>query len=71
MLTYKVTHTKKLKEKLDEITNSLEYIEGHLLKSLIISLTQYMENPDEDNILSTIEPEIQKALERADSNRKV
>lgn len=70
MVNYKLTQVKKQKEKIEEVSSSLELIDGSLIKNLKHLLTQYMGNPDEEGTKTLADAEITKVLEIIEANKK-
>lgn len=43
----KLTQTKRYKEKIEELVQSMEYVDNNQLKNLKTALGEYLNNPDE------------------------
>ena len=71
MVNYKLTQVKKQKEKVEEVANSVDFVDGNIIKNLKHLLAQYMGNPEEEGIKSLIDAEVAKILEVAEANKKV
>lgn len=52
-----------MKDKIDEITNSLEFLDIIQIKNLKVLLGQYMQNPDDEAIKSPLDIEMTKLME--------
>lgn len=46
-INYKLTQAKKYRDKIEELTQQMDMIEGHQIRNLKQVLSDYMQNPDE------------------------
>ena len=74
-LSLKVSQAKKMRDRIEEIANSLEYVDPLTqTKNLKAMLAQFMMNPDDDSTNSKtqqLETEFNKLLEIVETNKKV
>jgi hypothetical protein len=55
----------------EEVLNSLDFIDGSIVKNLKLLLTLYMGNPDEEGTKQLADVEIAKILEAAEIAKKI
>lgn len=71
MINYKLTQSKKIKDKMEELQNSLEFVEGGSLSHLKTCLLAYVGSPDEEANKTALEQELSKIMEHAETNKKI
>jgi hypothetical protein len=69
-VTYKLTQNKKIKDKLEEIANSIDSLEKNAIKNLKIALSAYVAGPDEESIKTVLDTELAKIMELLEANKK-
>lgn len=60
-----------MKDKIEEITNSLEYIDILQIRNLKLLLGTYMLNTEDEGIKLPMETEIAKLMEIVENNKKI
>ena len=65
-INIKLTSTKRVKEKVDEIANQIDFIEGGTIVKLRDLLKNYYEKPDDETCLDQMNLEINRILELVD-----
>lgn len=66
----KLTSTKRVKERIDDITNQIEFIEGGTIGKLRDLLKSYYEKPDDEACLDQMNLEINRILDLVDQSKK-
>lgn len=69
-LNYKLTQTKKILDKMDELKSVLDFIEGGVIKELKDFLKNYIESPDNDTNKNLVETELKRILDIAEVQKK-
>ncbi|MFS8160479.1 MAG: hypothetical protein ACMG6E_09800 [Candidatus Roizmanbacteria bacterium] len=70
VINNKLTSTKRVKERIDDITNQIEFIEGGTIMKLRDLLKNYYDKPDDEACLDQMNLEINRILELIDQQKK-
>lgn len=62
--------TKKQKERIEELKNSIDYLEPSQMENIKNMLKYYMQKPEEESQRQSLDDEIKKLLDIAEVNKK-
>jgi hypothetical protein len=66
-----VTQAKRMRERIEEITNSLEFIDIMQIRNIKMLLGQYMINTEDETIKTPMDIEIARLMEIVENNKKI